>query len=529
MKKNEAVKSNQVQKSNRAIDPKESANTNRPKFYLTTAIAYVNAPPHIGHALEFIQADAVARYYRLRGDEVYFLTGTDEHGVKIYETAKEKGVSTIELVNQNAEIYLSLREKLHLSNDDFIRTTEERHKEGARKIWQKMAESGDIYKGVYKGNYCVGCESFIPDKDLDEKGECPLHKKKPKILEEENYFFKLSKYSDRIKEAILSGKLQILPEARKNEMLNIIGEEGLQDVSFSRPKAVLPWGIEVPGDDSQVMYVWCDALSNYITALGYADESGLFDRFWPVDAHIIGKDILRFHAGIWVGMLMSAGEEIPRGVYVHGFVTGEGQKMSKTLGNVVDPLIYVEKYGLDALRWYLLREIPTTDDGDFSDGRFLDIYNSELCNGLGNLVNRVVMMIEKYAEGKVPEVCECEVAADLERLVAAYKANFENFDLKKACENFLALINLGNKYIDDKKPWMMAKEAHKDLEKVLYHMVEIVRYVCVLLVPFLPATAEKIAAQLGLDVADFDLNLEWGGLKKSGDVKKAELLFARVE
>ncbi|MBI4234839.1 methionine--tRNA ligase [Candidatus Peregrinibacteria bacterium] len=502
---------------------------NQGKFYLTTAIAYVNAPPHIGHALEFIQADALARFYRLCGDEVYFLTGTDEHGVKIYETAKEKGVSTLELVNQNAAIYQSLGDKLTLSNDDFIRTTEERHKEGAAKIWRKMFEKGDIYKGVYKGNYCVGCEAFILDKDLDENGECPFHKKKPEILEEENYFFRLSKYSEQIKKAILSGELKILPEARKNEMLNIIGEEGLSDVSFSRPKAVLPWGIEVPGDDTQVMYVWCDALSNYITALDYAHEGELYQKFWPADAHMIGKDILRFHAGIWIGMLMSAGLSIPKAVYVHGFVTGEGQKMSKSLGNVVDPLVYVEKYGIDALRWYLLREIPTTDDGDFSDGRFLDVYNSELCNGLGNLVNRVVMMIEKYADGKVPAPCECDVLNDLEALVRNYRANFEKFDIRAACENFLALINLTNKYIDDKKPWIMAKKGDKKLDDVLYHMIELVRYVCVLVSPMLPGAAGKIAGQLGLKVDDFDLNLQWGDLKNGAVVKRAELLFARVD
>ncbi|MEK7085505.1 MAG: methionine--tRNA ligase, partial [Patescibacteria group bacterium] len=372
------------------------------KFYLTTAIAYVNAAPHIGHTLEFVQADALCRYHRLKGDDVFFLTGTDEHGVKIYEASQAAGMRTQEFVDQNAEKYMALKEFLCLSNDDFVRTTSDLHKAGVKKIWTKMFEAGDIYKGVYKGNYCVGCEAFIPEKDLDEAGNCPIHKKKPKQLEEENYFFKLSKYSDKIKALIEKDELFIYPEARKKEMLNIIGEEGLRDVSFSRPKDILPWGIDVPNDDTQVMYVWCDALSNYITAIGYEKETAAFKKYWPCDVHLIGKDILRFHAGIWIGMLISAGVKIPKAIYVHGFVTSEGQKMSKSIGNVVNPLEYIDKYGVDALRYYLLREIPTVDDGDFSQHRFVDLYNSELANSLGNLVNRVAMMTDRYLGVKVP-------------------------------------------------------------------------------------------------------------------------------
>ena len=496
------------------------------KFYLTTAIAYVNAPPHVGHALEFVQADVLARYHRLKKDDTYFLTGTDEHGVKVYETAKEQGLETQELVDKNAKIYESLEDLMNLSNDDFIRTTQERHKKGAQKLWMKMFENGDIYKDTYKGNYCVGCEAYIPEKDLDEEGNCVNHKKKPEILEEENYFFKLSKYSDAIRDAIKSDKLLIRPESRKNEMLNLIGD-GLKDVSFSRPKDALPWGITVPNDEDQVMYVWGDALSNYITAMGYEEESELFQKFWPCDAHIIGKDILRFHAGIWIGMLMSAGVEIPKAIYVHGFITSEGQKMSKTLGNVVDPLEYIEKYGIDAVRWYLMREIPTTDDGDFSHARFLEIHNSELANGLGNLVNRVVMMTDRYLEGKIPEK-GVDVYEQVKEFIDKYDKAFADYDLKVACETVSRLIDFGNKYLDDKKPWTLAKDEKMDeVAEVLYVLLDVLRYVSMLIAPIIPDTARKVIDQIGIDVSEnFD---DWGELKTGGSVKVEEPLFPRLE
>ncbi len=499
------------------------------KFYISTAIAYVNAAPHIGHALEFIQADSMARYHRLIGDDTFYLTGTDEHGVKIYETAKEKGVTAQELVDENAKKFQALEGILNLSNDDFIRTTSERHKEGAQKIWQKMMEKGDIYKDTYKGLYCVGCEAYVSEKDLDENGNCPNHNKAPKVLEEDNYFFKLSAYSDQIREAIETDRLKVMPESRKNEMLNIIGD-GLPDVSFSRPKDVLPWGIDVPGDEEQVMYVWCDALSNYITAMGYAQENERFKTYWPADVHLIGKDILRFHAGIWIGMLISAGVEIPRGVYVHGFITSEGQKMSKSLGNVVDPLEYVERYGVDALRYYLLREIPSDDDGDFGHDRFVSVYNSELANSLGNLVNRVTMMCEKYLGGELTEVCEGKDCLDfVSELVGEYKAAFEGFDIKKACELTVKLVNFANKYIDDKKPWAMAKEEDPALAEVLYDLVELLRWIATLLYPILPDSAEKIMGQIGLKVEDLNLDVVWGASQKGSKISSGESLFPRIE
>lgn len=500
------------------------------KFYLTTAIAYVNAAPHVGHALEFVQADALVRYYRLKGKDTYFLTGTDEHGVKIYETAKEAGMDTQDFVDQNAEKFMALKGLLNLSNDDFIRTSSDLHKAGCKKIWQKMFEQGDIYKGVYKGLYCVGCEAFIPEKDLDEEGNCPIHKKKPKVLEEENYFFRLSRYSDRIKDAIQKDELLVIPEARKNEMLNIIGEEGLKDVSFSRPKSVLPWGVEVPNDSDQVMYVWCDALSNYITAIDYEHESELFKKFWPCDAHIIGKDILRFHAGIWIGMLMSAGIDIPKAIYVHGFVTSEGQKMSKSLGNVINPVEYIERFGTDAVRYYLLREIPTTDDGDFSHERFVSLYNSELANSLGNLVNRVVMMTDRYFGGKIPAKTDGgEIFADIEVLSERYLLAFEKFDIKAACEIVVELSDYANKYIDDKKPWVLAKEGETELGEVLYNLVEILRFIACFLYPILPQSTEKIVEQLGIQIADLNFDFTWGKMKEGNSVKVTEPVFPRIE
>lgn len=500
------------------------------KFYLTTAISYVNAGPHIGHALEFVQADALARYHRLIGDDTYFLTGTDEHGVKIYETAVKAGRDVKEFVDENAKLFQDLKGLFNLSYDGFVRTSSDVHKQGAAKIWQKMEEAGDIYKGTYKGNYCVGCEAFIPEKDLDEEGNCPIHKRKPEALEEDNYFFRLSKYSAQIRELIESDKLKIVPETRKREMLNIIGEDGLFDVSFSRPKSALPWGIDVPGDESQVMYVWCDALSNYITAIDYASESEQFKALWPADVHLIGKDILRFHAGIWIGMLISAGLEIPKSIYVHGFITSEGHKMSKSLGNVVDPVEYVKTFGVDAVRYYLLREIPTTDDGDFGRARFITLCNSELANSLGNLVNRVVMMVERYLPDGLSIKSDGEmVKAEIENVVAGYKGAFESFDIKGACERVVALTDFANKYIDDKKPWVMAKEENVDLAVVLYDLVELVKTIGVLLLPIVPGAALRILESVGFKVDDADLDQKFGCFEIGHKVDVGPVIFPRIE
>ena len=366
-------------------------------------------------------------------------------------------------------------------------------------------------------------------------GKCPHHDKPPKVLKEENYFFKLSKYSDAIKKAIETDELKVLPESRKNEILGIIGDEGLKDVSFSRPKDLLPWGIDVPGDDSQVMYVWCDALSNYITGIGFGESedpdsgSELFDEFWPCDAHVIGKDILRFHAGIWIGMLMSAGLSLPKAVYVHGFVTSEGKKMSKSSGNVVDPVEYVGKYGVSALRYYLMREIPTGDDGDFSKRRFEELYNSELANSYGNLVNRVCMMVDRYLGGVVCGKAENkELSLKIESVWADYENGMSNFNIKGALEAVVGLLDYANKYVEEQKPWSLAKTDEDSLSFVLYNLLEMVRNISLMLWPVIPAKAGEVLAGLGIDACE-GYDERFGYLKDGDKIMKGEPLFPRLE
>jgi len=343
------------------------------KFYITTAIPYVNAPGHVGHALEFIQADVIARAKRQQGKDTFFLTGTDEHGIKITKAAEDAKVSPGEFTDTISEKFRFLTKKLNISNDDFIRTTDQtRHWPSVRTVWEKLQQNGDLEKRAYEGLYCFGCEVFITEKEL-VNGQCPIHKKEPEKVQEENWFFKLSKYGPELKERIESNELCIVPEGRKNEILSLINQ-GLQDISFSRPKEKLQWGISVPGDDSQVIYVWADALVNYISVLGYPEGEN-FKRYWPADVHMVGKDILRFHATIWPAILLSLKIELPKTIFVHGYITVDGQKMSKSLGNVIDPFLLVEKYDTDAVRYFFLRELSPTEDGDFSYEKFEIRYN----------------------------------------------------------------------------------------------------------------------------------------------------------
>ncbi|MFH0819118.1 MAG: methionine--tRNA ligase [Patescibacteria group bacterium] len=456
------------------------------KYYLTTAIPYVNAKPHIGFALEAIQTDVLARYHRLIGDNTYFLTGTDENSLKNVQAAEKEKISPQELCDKYADNFKDLKEILTLSNDDFIRTTEPRHKEGAQKFWQ-ACKSEDIYKKKYEGHYCVGCETFYTPKDLID-GLCPEHKTKPEIIKEENYFFRLSAYQNKLIRLIESGELDIVPKERKNEILSFINS-GLEDISISRSvKRAKNWGIPVPGDDKQIMYVWFDALSNYITAVGYANDPEKFKKYWPADLHVIGKGIIRFHAVYWPAMLLSAGLSLPRRIFVHGYITSEGQKMSKSLGNVVDPLEIAEDYGTDALRYFLLREIPPTGDGDFSMKRFVDRYNADLANDLGNLVSRVSNMIERYFKGVLPSV-EVENEYDLEKV----NILISQFRFNEALEYIWQIIRTANKYVEEEKPWELYNIKNIDkLAKVLTKLLVTIKDISLILEPFLPETAEEI-------------------------------------
>ncbi|HAR55141.1 TPA: methionine--tRNA ligase [Patescibacteria group bacterium] len=522
------------------------------KRYITTSIAYVNAQPHIGYALELVQADCLARWYRLKGYDTWFLTGTDEHGSKIAQVAANEGIEPQAVADRNSELFAALKPILNLSNDDFIRTSDQaRHFPGAQKLWQQLVATGDIYKDKYVGLYCVGCEAFVTEKDLIE-GRCPIHKSEPEHIEEENYFFRLSKYSDRIAQLIESKELEIIPAGRGKEILNVV-KSGLTDISFSRPKSKLPWGVPVPDDPDQTMYVWCDALSNYISAIGYGQDdkhpslppiskgrrNGVgyvkneaeFNKWWPADLHCIGKDILRFHAAIWPGMLLSAGLPLPKAILVHGFITSEGQKMSKSIGNVVDPTEAMKRYGTDVVRYYLLREIPTTDDGDFAWARFDDLYNNELANNLGNLLSRVVQMAKKFSGGAVPKVTD-EPAPATETTIANYEQHLAKCELQKAVIAVNQYISELNALVDAEKPWELAKQNDQErLDKVLYQLLEGLRIVALLLAPFLPATAEKISATLGLYglsmITNWSEEAVWGKLPAETKLGEAPILFPK--
>lgn len=498
------------------------------KFYLTTAIAYTNAGPHLGHALEFIQADAIARYKRLMGYDVYFLTGTDEHGIKNYNTAKKAGVDTLEFVQGNATIFKKLKETLDLSYDDFIQTTDkERHWPAAQKMWKKLEEKGDIYLKEYEGLYCEGCELFLKETELEE-GNCPVHKRPPELAKESNYFFRLSKYSDQIVKLIESGQLRLVPDFRKNEFLNM-AKEGLHDVSFSRPKEVLPWGIDVPSDPEHVMYVWCDALTNYISAIGYAEENEQFKRYWPADTHVIGKDIVRFHAGIWIGMLISAEVELPKSIFIHGFVTHNGEKMSKTLGNVVDPLKTVEEYGKEALRYYLLREIPTGKDGDFNDQLFIERYNSDLANNLGNLVNRLHTLvsrneIKEFTFDQHHEISQQKV----EEAWKIYQEVMDQFDLHAGVAACFRLVDFANKHLEEEKPWSTIKSDRERGISTLCNLLEVLRHISLMLHPILPGSSLHIRSQIGLSEDPLAESQGWGSVLWN-QLGEKEILFPRIE
>jgi methionyl-tRNA synthetase len=454
------------------------------KFYIATAIPYVNARPHLGHAILHVYADALARYHRQQGEKVLYSAGTDEHGGKIAESAEKAGQTPQQLVDTISASFRDGLSKLGISNDSFIRTTDPRHMKIAAIIWQNLEK--DIYKNSYVGMYCVGCEEFKTDAHVKETNNiCPLHNREYEKVEEENYFFRLSKYNEQIKQAIESGEFDIKPLSRRNEILSVINE-GLEDISISRSAQKITWGIPVPGDPSQIMYVWFEALMNYITVLGYPNHE-YFKNYWPADVQVIGKDILRFHAAIWPAILLGLGLPLPKLLFVHGFVTSNGQKMSKTLGNVVDPLEVVDKYGLDAFRYYIFRHGPSSEDVDFTWEKFDSAYNNELANELGNAVQRVAAMVMKYQSGVIGNLPE--TAHDDNQ----YHEAIANCRFDKAMEAIWEQVKGVNQFIEEEKPWSIAKEKDDEhLQEVLARAVASLLEIAELLVPFLPDTADKI-------------------------------------
>ncbi len=453
-------------------------------YYVTTSIPYINGDPHIGHTYELLVGDVIARYARGKGMNVLLSTGTDEHGGKIQEKADELGKSVQEYVDEMSARWRELGPLVNMSNDRFIRTTEPGHEQRAALIWESLA--ADIYKANYAGWYCTGDEAFFTEAVVKEnKGVCPNHNRPYEKIEEENYFFRLSKYAEAIQQKITSGEFLILPATKRNEILNVF-KDGMQDISISRPKDKISWGIPVPGDKTQVMYVWFEALMNYITVLGYPEHED-FKNFWPADVQIIGKDIIRFHAAVWPGMLLGLGIALPKKLYVHGFIQFGGQKISKSLGNVVHPREVVDKYGVDALRYYLLRHTPSYSDGDFTWEKFEAAYNNELANELGNAVSRTMAMIIKYQQGLIGDIPEAEHDAN------AYHKAIDECRFDQALDRVWEQVRGLNQYIDEEKPWVIAKQSDGDhLKEVLAYMTSCLLEIAELLLPFLPETSARI-------------------------------------
>jgi methionyl-tRNA synthetase len=468
------------------------------RFYLTTAIDYVNSRPHLGTAYEKVAADVVARFKRLAGFDVHFVMGNDEHSQNVFRKATEMGLPPLEYCDRMAEAFKGVWARLDISYDDFIRTTEERHKKSVQALIQKSYDSGDIYPGEYEGWYCVSCESFKQEKDLTPDGLCLIHKTKPDWIKERNYFFRLSKYRDRLIEHYAAQPEFVVPESRRNEMLRLL-DGGLEDISVSR--AGQSWGIPLPFDPNSVAYVWYDALINYASAVGYGWDAGRFERWWPADLHVIGKDITRFHCVVWPAMLMSAGVPLPRQVFGHGWLTFKGEKMSKSLGTVVDPLDAAERLGPDPLRWYLTREVVFGQDGDFSWDLFEKSYNADLANNLGNLVNRVTSMAHRYRGGVLKGAgVPCDDIRNPADAVAGYSSALTRFDLSRGAAQVLWFVDQANQHIATREPWKLAKAGDdRALDAVLWNASEALRVAAVLLSPFMPGSSAEILRRLGVD------------------------------
>jgi len=505
------------------------------KYYISTPLYYVNDVPHLGHAYTTMAADAAARYHKMAGEDVFFLTGTDEHGQKLERSARAAGVDPQEYVDGVAGQFQALWERLDIRYDDFIRTTEERHHRGVHEILARMTKAGDIYKGSYEGLYCTGCEAFYTEIQLVDGG-CPYGHKQVERLEEASYFFRLSRYQEPLLRLYRENPEFVRPRGRFNEVISFV-EGGLKDLSITRTS--VGWGIPYPEDEAHVLYVWLDALTNYISALGFGSEdTARYDRYWPADVHLIGKEILRFHAVYWPAFLLSAGLPLPRQVFAHGWLLAEEKKMSKSFGNVLDTDAFLNVLGADALRYCLLREVAFGQDGSCSDEAFVDRFNADLANDLGNLVSRATKMIGDYFDGAVPPARATKAGKALEeaagRALAGYRTAMDRLEFHRALRSLWELVGAVNKYVDEQEPWRLNKEAdqRERLGAVLYDCAEAIRWLGVLLSPIMPDTAGRIFAALGLDEEPAGLRLDdlaWGGLAAGGGLGPREPLFPRLD